>query len=140
MEEPPEETAQTPGNNGSNSEFYPTPEGYPSANRIRSVGGGQGAAGETNAGNSPALVAEQVVLVVVLLDMDIILQEELAIQQIQIIQNVKDLMVDKMVLVMEITTSVVAAVVLELLVIMVIDLVEVLVTAQHQVMVVLEYR
>ena len=86
------------------------------------------------------LVAEQVVLVVVLLDMDIILQEELAIQQIQIIQNVKDLMVDKMVPVMEITTSVAAAVVPVLLVIMVIDLVEVLVTAQHQVMAVLEYR
>ena len=49
-----EDVAQTPGNNGSNSEFYPTPEGYPSANRIRSVGGGQGAAGGPNAANSPA--------------------------------------------------------------------------------------
>ena len=37
--------ADSPGNNGSDSEFYPTPQSYPSVNRIRSSGGGGGAGG-----------------------------------------------------------------------------------------------
>ena len=82
------------------------------------------------------LQLEQVVLVEVLLDMELIPQEDLEIQQIQIIHNVRDLMVVVMVLVMEITTLVEAEVVLVLLVMLVIKLV----TVQHQVMVVLEYR
>jgi len=39
------------GSSGSNSEFYPTPQSYPSGNRVRSVGGGGGAGGTTD---SPA--------------------------------------------------------------------------------------
>ena len=76
-----------------------------------------------------------VVLVVVLLDMDGTLQEELEIQQIQIIQNDKDMMVDKMVPVREVITSVVAVVVPVVLVMLVIDLEELLLTVQHQEMV-----
>ena len=36
------------GNSGSNSEFYPTPQSYPSTNRVRSVGGGGGAGGNAS--------------------------------------------------------------------------------------------
>ena len=100
-------TAASLGQPGNNSEFYPTPVSYPSTARIRSVGGGGSGGGNTD----HPLQLEQVVLVEVLLDMELIPQEDLEIQQIQIIQNVKDLIVVVMVLVMEITTLVEAVVV-----------------------------
>ena len=75
------QTSPAPGTDGSNSEFHPTPQSYPSTTFVRSIGGGGG-------GYNPMLLVVLVVHLVVVLH-QLVQSYQVMLHPIQIILNLR---------------------------------------------------